>query len=129
MKQVRTEVYDPSYKTPKLNSPIDDAPAILPAQKRGVQPILQPEVSISMAEASTSQNDQASRRVTTRARNSTPTRSLGRYSYEVYKDQVKELIRMSNDDRLAGGKGSMSAMIREAIDDYIEKRKDTRVGE
>ncbi len=82
-----------------------------------------------MAEASTSQNDQASRRVTTRARSSTLARSLGRYSYEVYKDQVKELIRMSNDDRLAGGKGSMSAMIREAIDDYIEKRKDTRVGE
>ncbi len=82
-----------------------------------------------MAEASTSQDERVSRRVTTRASNSTATGTLGRYSYEVYTAQVKELIRMSNDDRLAGGKGSMSAMIREAIDDYIEKRKDTRVGE
>ncbi len=84
---------------------------------------------MGQVEASTIQHDHASSRVTTRASNSTPTRVLGRYSYEVYKDQVRELIHLSNEDRLAGGKGSMSAMIREAIDDYIEKRKDTRVGE
>lgn len=84
---------------------------------------------MSQIATSTTQNDHASKRVTTRASNNTPSRVLGRYSYEVYKDQVKQLIHLSNEDRLNGGKGSMSAMLREAIDDYIQKRKDTRAGE
>lgn len=129
MKQVRTEVYDPTYIPPQLNSPIDGAPVILPPQKRGSLPVKQSEEPVNQIATNTTQSDQASNRVTTRSSNNTPSRVLGRYSYEVYKDQVKQLIHLSNEDRVNGGKGSMSAMIREAIDDYIEKRKDTRAGE
>jgi hypothetical protein len=44
-----------------------------------------------------------------------------RQPYDIYEDQVDELHKLSLEDRMRGGAGSMSAMIREAIDDYIAK--------
>jgi len=44
-----------------------------------------------------------------------------RHPFDVQEDQVEELRKLSIVDQVHGGKGSMSAMVREAIDEYIAK--------
>ncbi len=46
-----------------------------------------------------------------------------RHPFDIYEDQVDELKKLSVEDRMRGGSGSMSAMVREAIDDYITKAR------
>src|ERR687895_2513742 len=46
-----------------------------------------------------------------------------RHGFDIYWDQYEDLVKWSNDEKLQGGSGSMSAMAREALDDYIVKRK------
>ena len=38
-------------------------------------------------------------------------------------DQIEELRKLSLEERMQGGTGSMSAMVREAIDAYIAKKR------
>jgi hypothetical protein len=52
-------------------------------------------------------------------------RTITRYAYEVFLDQVETLKKISLEEQFRGEKGSMSAMVREAIDMYIAKRKRT----
>jgi hypothetical protein len=49
-------------------------------------------------------------------------RSFVRRSFDFFEDQVSYLTRVSLEERLAGKEGSMNAMVREAIDDYIKQR-------
>jgi hypothetical protein len=44
-----------------------------------------------------------------------------RQPFDIYEDQDEELRKLSLEDRMRGGAGSMSAMVRKAIDDYIAK--------
>jgi hypothetical protein len=46
-----------------------------------------------------------------------------RHGFDIYWDQYEALVKWSNDEKLQGGTGSMSRMVREALDDYIAKRK------
>jgi hypothetical protein len=46
-----------------------------------------------------------------------------RRTFDLYEDQLAYLTRASLEDRLAGGEGSMNAMVREALDAFIQKRK------
>jgi hypothetical protein len=46
-----------------------------------------------------------------------------RHGFDIYWDQYEALVKWSNEEKLQGGTGSMSAMAREALDDYIAKRK------
>jgi hypothetical protein len=46
-----------------------------------------------------------------------------RHGFDIYWDQYEALLQWSNEEKLQGGTGSMSAMAREALDDYITKRK------
>jgi hypothetical protein len=46
-----------------------------------------------------------------------------RRTFDLYEDQLAYLTRASLEERLAGGEGSMNAMVREAIDAFIEKRR------
>jgi hypothetical protein len=46
-----------------------------------------------------------------------------RHGFDIYWDQYEVLLKWSNEEKLQGGIGSMSAMAREALDDYIAKRK------
>ncbi len=50
-------------------------------------------------------------------------RTITRYAFEFFQDQIESLKRFSLDEQLQGEKGSMSQMVREAIDSYIAKRK------
>src|SRR5918999_4204563 len=46
-----------------------------------------------------------------------------RHGFDIYWDQYEALVKWSNQEKLQGGTGSMSRIAREALDDYIAKRK------
>ena len=46
-------------------------------------------------------------------------RRINRHPFDVYTDQVARLKRLALHETLAGGQGSMSRMVREAIDAYL----------
>ena len=46
-----------------------------------------------------------------------------RYPFEFYQDQLEELKRLSLTEQLDGGKGNMSEMVREAVDEWLAKRR------
>jgi hypothetical protein len=47
-------------------------------------------------------------------------RIITRNSFEIYEDQMEALRRLSFQEKMAGQVGSMSAMVRAAIDAYLE---------
>ncbi len=53
----------------------------------------------------------------------TPKRKIKtRHPFDIYEDQVETLRQLSYEDRMRGGTGSQSAMVREALDDFIAKK-------
>src|SRR5215213_1157971 len=61
-------------------------------------------------------------RPNTRTGERASSRSIVRQSYEIYRDQHAALKKFSLEEQTRGEKGSMSEMVREAIDAYIAKR-------
>ena len=49
-----------------------------------------------------------------------------RHPFDIYQDQLESLQRLSAEERMQGGLGSMSKMVRDAIDAYLESRGRTR---
>ena len=45
-----------------------------------------------------------------------------RHPFDIYQDQLESLQRLSAEERMQGGLGSMSKMVRDAIDAYLESR-------
>lgn len=52
-------------------------------------------------------------------------RTITRYAFEFFQDQVESLRRYSLEEKKRGEKGSMSQMVREAIDLYLARRHRT----
>src|SRR5689334_15912902 len=52
----------------------------------------------------------------------TPSRHYVRRTFDFFDDQIAYLTKTSLEEKLAGGEGSMNAMVREALDDFIKKR-------
>ena len=52
-------------------------------------------------------------------------RTITRYAFEFFQDQIETLKKFSIEEQIRGEKGSMSQMVREALDAYIAKRKRT----
>jgi hypothetical protein len=50
-------------------------------------------------------------------------RRIRRWPYELYEDQVEALRTVALEDKLEGGQGSASAIVREAIDQWLARRK------
>ena len=48
-----------------------------------------------------------------------------RHAFDIYDDQLAALRRRSMQDRLSGGVGSMSQMVREALDRFIREAEGT----
>ena len=46
-----------------------------------------------------------------------------RHPFDIYEDQYHSLRDLAMQERMQGGIGSMSAMVREALDAFIEKRR------
>jgi hypothetical protein len=45
------------------------------------------------------------------------------HPFDIYADQYEELKQLALEDRMHGGVGSMSTMMRKAIDEYIAKAR------
>src|SRR5690348_4748638 len=72
-------------------------------------------------------SDNTTTRTLERANAPTPARLNGRRiitrnSFETYEDQMEALRKLSFKEKLEGKIGSMSKMVRDAIDEYLEKR-------
>ncbi len=121
MKTPRVHDFDPDAKLPELGSPMDHLPAI---HKPAAKPL-----PASSPHPTTEQQDKTARtdgEPPVRANVRTPVRrQLTRYAFEFYQDQVEELRRLSLEEKMQGGKGSMSEMVREAIDTYLTQKKRT----
>jgi hypothetical protein len=50
-------------------------------------------------------------------------RSYVRRTFDIFEDQLAYLTRASLEDRIGGGDGSMNAMVRQALDDFIGRQK------
>jgi hypothetical protein len=46
-----------------------------------------------------------------------------RHPFDIYRDQYEALQELALEERKQGGAGSMSAMVREALDTFIVKKK------
>ncbi len=52
-----------------------------------------------------------------------PRRRMKRHPFEIYEDQYDSLVRLAAEERMAGGAGSMSRMVRDALDRLIAERR------
>jgi hypothetical protein len=111
MKRPRTSDFDPNAKERELKSPLEGYPTIEKPAHPGttdytrttVHPVL-PVRDVPLMSANKRQMKQ-------------------RHPFDIYADQYEELKQLALEDRMRGGVGSMSAMVREAIDDYIAKSR------
>jgi hypothetical protein len=114
MKTPRVQDFDPDAKTPTLGSPLDGMPVIEKPNKQLEQ--LKPSIT-----------ERPNGRTPVESLNRTPERVkkriITRNSFELYEDQMDSLRKLAFEDKMDGKLGSMSAMVREAIDTYLEKRK------
>ena len=108
MKTPRTSDFDPNARERKLKSPMEDLPSI---DKPGL-PAADPAITLVPPVLPV-------RDVPTTVLNKRKMKQ--RQPYDIYTDQYEELKQLALEDRMRGGAGSMSAMVREAIDDYIAK--------
>ena len=121
MKTPRVHDFDPDAKPPELGSPMDHLPTI---QKPLTKPHPQTSPLPSTEQQANIKRTDGEPPVRANAR--TPVRrQLTRYAFEFYQDQVEELRRLSLEEKMQGEKGSMSEMVREAIDEYLAQKKRT----
>jgi hypothetical protein len=117
MKTPRVADFDPDAKAPVLKSPLEGMPIIgKPPQK-----IMQD----SPPQTIESPNNQPLERIPERVNARTPVRPHGkriitRNSFEIYEDQMESLRKRSFQEKMEGKLGSMSQMVREAIDAYLK---------
>lgn len=120
MKQPRTSDFDPNAKEHALlKSSMEDFPTIeQPLQRdRQIQPADHVQASALPDRPRRPVRDVPEVPVTASGRR----KIKSRHAFDVYEDQVEALQQLALQDRMRGGAGSMSAMVREAIDDYIAK--------
>src|SRR2546423_13541052 len=100
MKQPRTNDFDPKAHEPKLKSSMADFPAI----EKPVSPTAEhPSTTIPPVLPVRPVRD-VPLSVTGRRK------IKSRHPFDIYEDQVEELKKLSLEDRMRGGAGSMSAM-------------------
>jgi hypothetical protein len=124
MKTPRVSDFDPNAKIPPLKSPLEGMPTIGKPQRPTSQVSPTSEKELSRVESS---SQTSTDRATARP-GDVPTgrpgskRILVRRGFEWYEDQLNALKRLSIQEQLEGKQGSMSAMVREAVDDYLQKK-------
>jgi hypothetical protein len=111
MKQPRTSDFDPKADEQPLKSSMDNFPLIQrpPHTPNQSPPARTPVPPVPLV----------------RDVPPTPRRKIKqRHPFDIYEDQLETLKKLSLEERMQGGIGSMSAMVREALDNYIARRQD-----
>jgi hypothetical protein len=107
--ELEGSAFFPSKKTPSVSPtrpPVGDEPK----PPEVIIPTIEPKQLIpARANAPTDQRPNGKRIIT-------------RNSFEIYEDQMGSLRTLSYQEKMEGKLGSMSGMVREAIDNYLQKR-------
>jgi hypothetical protein len=125
MKKPRLEDFDPN-STPQLGSPLDKMPTIQPATNTQSTP------AVPASDATPVRPDvRTSVRSDARPHDGPPARpsvrrTITRYAFEFYQDQLDTLNTLSLEQKLRGEKGSKSQMVREALDLYFAQEDRTK---
>ena len=99
MKQPRYDAFDPKIQPPPLQSPLTGYPAIQKPTVPDRQPPPGPGASAP-----------------------TKRKVRVRYSVDIFEDQIERLHQYRARELQRTGRGSISRMVREALDDYIRRR-------
>jgi hypothetical protein len=128
MKTPRVKDFDPNADIPALKSPLDGMPTIGRPPRPNPQRSPAPETEKAVTNSPTQPiPDRATARPSDEPTNRPPDREhrkriLVRRGFEWYEDQLVALKRLSLQEQMEGRPGSMSEMVREALDDYLNKR-------
>jgi hypothetical protein len=119
MKTPRVTDFDPDAKVPTLKSPLEGMPAI----GKPPRPIPQDPATQKAESMVTPPAEVIHERPNAR----TPVRPNGkriitRNSFEIYEDQMDALRKLSLQEKMEGKLGSMSQMVRDAIDAYLKPK-------
>ena len=121
MKTPRVHDFDPNAKPPELGSPMDNLPVIKKPSEKSLQ-----SQTISKDKRIDQNIPYPVRPVrdVPLVRPVLPVPSVKRvmkprHPFDIYQDQYDSLKQMAAEERTQGGVGSMSAMVREAIDRFI----------
>src|SRR6266571_8886630 len=116
MKAPRVHDFDPNAKVPELKSPLDGMPAIEKPKLTAKQPQDYQEKA---------QEQQHIVRPVHPVLPVPPIRRImrQRHPFDIYQDQYESLREFAAEERKQGGAGSMSAMTREALDNFIEMKR------
>jgi hypothetical protein len=107
--ELEESAFFPSHKTPSV-SPTSQPAVEGQKQIEVIKPIAEPNQQTSEhPNARTDQRHNGKRIIT-------------RNSFEIYEDQMDSLRKLSYHEKMDGKLGSMSGMVREAIDNYLLKR-------
>ncbi len=121
MKTPRVSDFDPNKKEPTLKSPLEGMPTIekpRPAHTATSPLPHPPQEMLPHAEPKQAMPERPNARTPVRPNGK---RIITRNSFEIYEDQMDALRKLSFQEKLAGKLGSMSNMVREAIDAYLQK--------
>jgi hypothetical protein len=107
--ELEGSAFFPSKKTPSV-SPTRQSIGDEPKSPEVTMPTTEPRQLVpERANAPTSQRPNGKRIIT-------------RNSFEIYEDQMGSLRTLSYQEKMEGKLGSMSGMVREAIDNYLQRR-------
>jgi hypothetical protein len=134
MKKPRIEDFDPETAERKLGSPLDDMPLIIKPTFQATQPDKKPASGTPKpAEAAVLSANGYGRSLLRKKPNLEKAviqepngRGYVRRTFDFYDDQIVFLRKSSLEEQLAGGEGSMNAMVRDALDKYIKEKTTTK---
>lgn len=111
MKTPRLTDFDPDAIAPTLKSSLENMPVIeKPLNKT---PLLRKPPAPRQLPSTPSKASKSTRAFTTR-------------TFNLYEDQIEYLIREALQDKLAGKEASINSWVRQAIDEWILKRKSNK---
>jgi len=117
MKAPRVHDFDPNAKIPELGSPMDGLPGIQkPEFSDHLVRVVPPVPNVPLVPP-------------VRVVPLVPPRKRvmkQRHPFDIYRDQYESLQQLALEERKQGGLGSMSAMVREAIDSFIKVKRDNK---
>ena len=119
MRKTRPEDFDPDYKAQSPSRPEPEK-----VNMEGVVPIKpKPSPAPNEGEEKTARTNDHIVRTTVRPNDRTVerNRSTKRHAFEIYRDQLERLKTLKAMAMLDGSNTSMSEMVREAIDSYLDE--------
>ena len=117
MKTPRVTDFDPDAKVPTLKSPLEGMPAIGKPSRPTPQGPPTQEAEKPAARPSQAIPERVNARTPVRPNGK---RIITRNSFEIYEDQMDALRKHSFQEKMEGKLGSMSQMVRDAIDAYLK---------